>query len=192
MTTLMNGVDVPKMMAKIDAVRKNPAEGAFNFSVVSRWDNGMQSHHTAGEYKVGGDKFHHAAQAHFDTDMPECLGGSDTGMNPVEMLLASLSACLMTSYAVHASAMHIKLQKLAVEISGQGDIAGFFGIGNAKPGLTSVSVRATLKSTDPAERLQELHRFVTTHSVIWDTLAGRVQMQSKLVTDAEEFGAIAL
>ena len=192
MTTLINGVDVPKVMAKIDAVRRNPAEGAFTFSVVSRWESGMQSRHAAGDFKLGGEKFHHKAHLDFGADMPECMAGTDTGMNPAEMLLASLSACLISSYAVHASAMHIKLQELAVEISGEGDIAGFFGIGNGKPGLTGVSVRATVRSTDPKERLQELHRFVTTHSLVWDTLASRVHMESKLVTDAEDFGAVEL
>lgn len=192
MTTLFNGVDVPKVMAEIEAVRKNPAEGAFTFKVSSRWEGGLSARHTAGDFTLGSERQHHSARHEFTTDLPECFAGTDGAMSPVETLLASLSACLLSSYAMHAAAMNVKLQELAVDVRGEGDIAGFFGIGNAKPGLTDVSVRVTVKSTAPTERLQDLHRFVTTHSVIWDTLAARVHMEGKLITDADEYGAIEL
>jgi len=192
MTTSFNGVDVPKVMAQIETVRKNPAEGAFTFKVSSVWDEGLSCRHAADTFALGIDKRHHLAKHEIVTDLPECLAGTDAGMSPIEMLLGALAACMISGYAVHGAAMGIKLQELAVEVTGEGDIAGFFGIGNCKPGLTDVAVRTTIKSTASRERLEDLHRFVMTHSVVWDTLASRVHVEGKLVSDVESSGAIEL
>jgi uncharacterized OsmC-like protein len=192
MTSLLNGVEVSKLMARIEGVRKNPAEGAFTFRVSSRWEGGLKARHTVGDLRLGSEQKHHAARHELTTDLPDCLAGEDTSMGPIEMLIASLSACLLTGYVAHGAAMNIKIQELTVEIRGEGDIAGFFGIGTSKAGLTNVSVKTIVKSNAPTERLQDLHHFVTTHSPVWDTFTNRVQMESKLITDADDYGAVSL
>jgi len=192
MTTLLNGVEVSKLMARIEGVRKNPAEGAFTFRVTSQWEGGLKGRHTVGDLRLGSEQKHHTSRHEITSDLPDCLAGDDTSLGPIEMLIASLSACLMTGYVAHAAAMNIKLQELTVEVRGEGDIAGFFGIGTSKAGLTNVSVKTKVKSNAPNERLHDLHQFVTNHSPVWDTFVNRVQMESKLITDAEDYGAIAL
>jgi uncharacterized OsmC-like protein len=192
MTTSFNGVDVSKVMAQIEAVRKDPAAGTFKFTVSSVWNSGLSARHASTEFVLGADKHHHLAKHEITTDLPECFAGTDGAMSPIEMLLSSLGACLATSYALHGAAMGIKLQSLAVEVKGEGDLAGFFGVGNCKPGLTEISVSTTIKSTASRERLEDLHRFVTTHSPVWDTIASRVHVDGKLVTDEEVDGAIEL
>jgi len=88
--------------------------------------------------------------------------------------------------------MNIHLQKLEVEVNGEGDMAGFFGAGSGKAGITNIHVKTKIKSTASAERLQDLHRLVTTHSPVWDTLTSRVNIDSKLEIADYAVGEVTL
>jgi len=51
-------------------------------------------------------------------DEPKSLGGTDTGMNPVEALLAALGSCMMIVAAAFAKSQGIDLQDCWVELEG--------------------------------------------------------------------------
>lgn len=55
-------------------------------------------------------------------DEPKSLGGTDTGMNPVEALLASLGACQAIVARVYAPRFEVKLDDFRVEVEGDLDL----------------------------------------------------------------------
>lgn len=65
-------------------------------------------------------------------DEPEGLGGTDRGPNPVELILAALSACQEITYRLYADALGIPLDGVSVQVEGDVDLRGFFA---AKDGV---------------------------------------------------------
>ena len=66
-------------------------------------------------------------------DEPKELGGSDTGMNPVEMLLCALGSCQAIVAKSFATAHGIDLHDFLVVLEGDLDPDGFL---KGKPGVT--------------------------------------------------------
>ncbi|OPY91586.1 MAG: OsmC-like protein [Syntrophaceae bacterium PtaU1.Bin231] len=61
-------------------------------------------------------------------DEPETLRGTDTGMNPVEMLLCCLGACQCIVARLFARARKIQVQDFRVELEGDLDPDGFLRV----------------------------------------------------------------
>ena len=60
-------------------------------------------------------------------DEPTGLGGTDTGMNPVEAVLCALGACKCIVARCFAKAHKIDLQDFRIELEGDLDPDGFMG-----------------------------------------------------------------
>src|SRR5690554_4660657 len=58
-------------------------------------------------------------------DEPKELGGTDTGMNPIEALLGSLAACQAIVARVYAKQFDVELDDFRVEVEGDLDLDGF-------------------------------------------------------------------
>jgi uncharacterized OsmC-like protein len=177
-----NGVDVDQLMTAIEAVKTDPANGRLIFTVRSKWTGGFTAEHTPGAYEVGREKTDHPHPYTVRTDEPPQILGRDTGISPAETLLASLASCLTVGYAANAAALGIDLQEVTFEITGKGSLEGFMNLGNTRPGLSDIQVKATVKSNAPPDKLRELHDYVNSHSPIWDTIANPVKVTSQLVT----------
>ncbi|GFI61173.1 hydroperoxide reductase [Clostridiales bacterium] len=84
-------------------------------------------------------------------DEPVAQGGTDKGMNPVEMLLGSISACQTITTCIYAESMGIKIDEMSVDVEGDMDSAGFMGYAKFRPGFTNIRTHIKIKSeSDPA------------------------------------------
>ncbi len=178
---IRNGVDVDKLGQMVDAVKRDPQQGALRFSVHSEWKGGLKAAHSAGQYTVGSTTTKHKTTRSVMTDEPAEILGSDAGVSPAEMTLAALGSCLMVGYAANAAAMGIDLQSVTIDLTGDGDLQGFMNIGTIRPGLDRITVQVDVKANAPKSKIQELHDYVNAHSPIWDTLANPVKISSHLV-----------
>ena len=61
-------------------------------------------------------------------DEPESLGGTDSGPNPVELILAALGTCQEITYRAYAAALAIPLEHVSVTLEGDIDLRGFFAV----------------------------------------------------------------
>jgi uncharacterized OsmC-like protein len=178
---IRNGVNVTDLMGAIEAVKEDPANGKITFCVNTNWTGGFQASHSTSDYAVGPEKGKRANPHTVTTDEPNEVLGSDTGISPAETLITSLAACLTVGYAANAAAMGIDLDDLKFEITGNGSLEGFMNIGDARPGLHNLDIKAIVKSSAPADKLQELHDYVNDHSPIWDTICNPVEVRSSMV-----------
>jgi uncharacterized OsmC-like protein len=177
-----NGVDVDKLVSVIEEVKRNPAAGKLLFRVKSEWKGGFRAQHTTSSYSVGGQAQEHKKNHTIGSDEPEGILGEDSAISPSEMMLTTLASCLSVGYAANAAAMGIDLKEVSFEITADGSLEGFMNLNNARPGLSGISVKTSIKADAPPAKLKELHDYVNSHSPMWDTIANPVKVRSELVT----------
>lgn len=117
-----------------------------------------------------------ARQFALTIDEPEELGGTDQGMNPVEALLGSLGACQAIVARVYAEKFRVQLDDFRVEVEGDIDLDGFFGISDVRPGYSEIRYRFHIASPSPRENIDRLISHLQNHCPIGDSLANPVKM----------------
>lgn len=120
-----------------------------------------------------------ARQHQIIIDEPTALGGTDLGMNPVELVLASLGACQTIAAQVYAKKFGIAYDELHVEVEGDLDLDGFLDKGDVRPGFTEIRYTVHLKTDAPADQVAQFLAFVETHCPVGDTLAHGVKVVAK-------------
>ena len=115
----------------------------------------------------------------FTIDEPSALGGTNLGANPVEHLLSSLGACQVITYQLWAAKLGVVVDSVEVDVSGDLDLHGFFGLDEAvRPGFQSIEVTVRLSGPESIERYVELTAAVDAHCPILDNLANGVPVRS--------------
>ncbi|WP_042167613.1 OsmC family protein [Paenibacillus gorillae] len=110
-------------------------------------------------------------------DEPASLGGTDTGMNPVEALLASLGACQAIVARVYAPKFGVKLDDFRVEVEGDLDLDGFFDRAPVRPGYSDIRYTFRIKTNSPREKVEEFVQFLESKCPVRDTLANPVNLK---------------
>lgn len=113
-------------------------------------------------------------------DEPAELGGTDTGPNPVEAVLAALGSCQAIVYRAYASVLGLRLDRVEVEAKGYLDVRGFLNVAPVAAGFERVTFTARIVSSEPPETLRELSRLVNQHCPVLDTLRTPLEVSSTL------------
>jgi uncharacterized OsmC-like protein len=110
-------------------------------------------------------------------DEPKSLGGTDTGMNPVEALLCSLGACQSIVARVYAPKFQVKLDDFWVETEGDIDLDGFFNRSDVRPGYLEVRYTFHIKTDSPLDKVEQFIAFLESKCPVGDTIANPVKMK---------------
>lgn len=114
-------------------------------------------------------------------DEPAGLGGTDTGPNPVELVLAALGTCQAITYRIWAALMDIRLDDVRFETEGDLDIAGLLGLREGvRPGFSGIRHRVVLIGPETEERYRELMAAVDEHCPVLDIVANPVPVERTL------------
>ncbi len=108
-------------------------------------------------------------------DEPPGLLGEDTAPNPSEAVLACLGSCLSVGIHANATMRGITLTKLELELSGDINITGVWGIGDLaekRLGFTDIRVKVMLDGDASREVLEEL----VAHSNYWSPVANTLRL----------------
>ncbi|MFZ5631842.1 MAG: OsmC family protein [Bacillota bacterium] len=111
-------------------------------------------------------------------DEPPSLGGTDKGMNPVEMQLCSLGSCMTIVAYFFAKQNGVDLQGFRVDLEGDLDPAGFM-MGKGRPGFQEVRYKMYFKTDSPAENVEKLVEVMKTRCPVGDCLSKEVTMTSR-------------
>lgn len=113
----------------------------------------------------------------FILDEPEDLGGTDTGMNPVEALLGSLAACKSIVVRAFARKYRIKLKSVRIEVEGDLDPDGFLGKNKeAKIGFSEIRSHFVIEADNTPEKIEKFIDFVESNCPVQDTLTKVARM----------------
>lgn len=109
-------------------------------------------------------------------DEPPELGGTDQGMNPVELLLCALGACQVIVAKAYAKKFRVPFEDFHVELEGDLDPAGFMGKKGVKPGFQQIRYHIHITTDAPEERVHEFIKFIEATCPVGDTLARPVPL----------------
>lgn len=106
-------------------------------------------------------------------------GGTDLGMNPLELLLSSLGACQTIMAQFSAEKMGVKYNHLQVELEGDLDTDGYQGKPGIKVGLQEIRYTIQIESDEPQEKLEAFIEHVEAHCPAFDTFINPTKVVSK-------------
>lgn len=109
------------------------------------------------------------AEVVLDTD----LAGRRDAMNPVELLLAALAACMLKGIERVTPMLHFQIDGADVRLEAVRQ--------DAPPKLVLIRYEITVDSAETDQRLDLLHRNVLKYGTISNTLADAVPLQGNLV-----------
>lgn len=151
-------------------LRADPATANAMFAADSRQVEGLRS-----ETKI--------RQFTLTVDEPEALGGTDTGPNPVELVLGALATCQEITYKAYATALGIPLDSVSVKIEGNLDLRGFFAVKEGvRAGFQDIRGTVHLKSSASDADLARLKQVVDAHCPVLDILRAPVPVTLDLAT----------
>ena len=111
------------------------------------------------------------APATFASAAHAYAGGPEGEACSGDILLAALAACQEITIRMVAAAMNIKLDKLAVTVSGDLDFRGTMGIDPSVPvGFERIHTEVVLAADAPADRLERLVQRAERYCVVNATL----------------------
>lgn len=120
----------------------------------------------------------HAKSRQFEVtvDEPPELGGTDTGMNPVEMILCALGACQAIVARVYAPQFNLELEEFVMELEGDLDIDGFLGKSDVRCGFSEVRYNVHVKCAAPEDKVREFVDFISKRCPVGDTVGNAVPL----------------
>lgn len=116
-------------------------------------------------------------------DEPKEEGGTDTGMNPVELMLGSLGACQTIAGSMIANQMGIKLDEFWVEIEGDLNTDGFLGLDpNVRKGYQAIRFNFHIKADITEEKAAKFIEVVENTCPVGDSINNGVPFESAKIT----------
>lgn len=168
MTASLNDVNIEAVAGLAGKIQQQPEVAATQWNATVNWKGGFRSEATVRDF------------APMQSDEPPALGGTDTGPNPVEQVLAALGNCLAVGYAANATAAGIELNDLTIELEGDLDLHTFLGLSPGNAGYENISVNVKIDSDASAEEIQALHEKVIGTSPVGHTLSRAVPVSIDL------------
>ena len=167
-TTTLNDVNINAVASLAEKIQQEPNVAATKWTAQVQWKGGFRSEAKIREFTS------------VISDEPNALGGTDTGPNPVEQVLAALGNCLAVGYAANATAAGIMINALNIELEGNLDLHTFLGLTDGNAGYSDISVKVNIDSDASPEALQTLHDKVTNTSPVGHTLSRAIPIKIDL------------
>lgn len=157
-TTTLNDVDIGSVASLAKKIQQSPDVAATKWNAEVKWTGGFRSEAKIREF------------ASARSDEPTQLGGTNTGPNPVEQVLAALGNCLAVGYAANATAAGITIKNLTIDVEGDLDLHTFLGLKDGHAGFNNISVKVKIDSDATPQAIQALHDKVVGTSPVGHTL----------------------
>jgi uncharacterized OsmC-like protein len=109
-------------------------------------------------------------------DEPAELGGTNKGMNPMEMALCALGGCQVIAASAFAAQKGVDIQDMWVEVEGDFDPAGFMGDFSVRPGYSQIRFKLHIRSSSPADKVEEYVEYVEKICPVGDSLMNPVDV----------------
>lgn len=159
-----------RLPALRDRLRAEPHRASRSYTASTSLGDGLRCEVTMGEHAIV-------------IDERPSIGGTDEGASPIEAVLGVLAACQAITYRVWAATLGMRLDAVRVEVHGDIDLLGFFGLSDtARAGFHTLRLDVALEGPETPERYAELADAVDAHCPVLDLAANPVAVERRLVT----------
>jgi uncharacterized OsmC-like protein len=176
--TKLNGWIVEDVADAIAMIDENPEAGTLTWRSRAVWDGGFGLDVRTQEIEQLGESM----PRHFTLrgDHPPELLGQNTGPTAIEVVLASLGACVAGTFAAQATAREVEIQSLEVDIEGKIDLNGFFGLRPVRPGLSDVKLDIRVKANADQQTLDEILENTRKASPVFDSITRPIAVDASV------------
>ena len=178
MTQVLNGWDVDAMNEAVEGVRQEPEAGALTWRSRVTWDGGFGLDVRTREIEQMGEVMERRFTLRGDHP-PELLG-QNTGPTAVELVLAALGACMAGTLAAQATARGVEVESLEVDVDGDIDLNGFFGLKPVPAGLSDVKLIFRVRADADGDALREMLEATRAHSPVFDSMTRPIRVETSL------------
>lgn len=180
-----NGVDLPGLLATINAVGAQPELGQFQFRARNRWISGTHSRSTIKDfYGAGQEDTSRSGDFVMDADHPAVFMAEDHGPTPVEYLLHAIAACVTAGIATSAAARGIDLYEVESTVEGDLSVLGLTGLSkDVRNGYQDVRVHFRVRGDATPEQLEALVAQSRDRSAVYDVLTNGVPVHIDVTTE---------
>ncbi|MBN2689163.1 MAG: OsmC family protein [Gammaproteobacteria bacterium] len=113
------------------------------------------------------------------------LGGSDSGMNPIEAALSALGACQVIVAKLYAKNKGIDLLDFKIELEGDIDTDAF-NDDQRSPYIEEIRTKVFIKSSSPEEEVRKFVNFVENNCPVANILKNPAQMIPEVIIETAE------
>jgi uncharacterized OsmC-like protein len=140
------------------AVAADPAVGVASFTTVTTWEEGKRARTTARSFVVHSDE-------------PAALGGADTALDPMELVLAAVGTCVTAGWVTEAVQRGVEYRSLEVAVTGTYDLRGYLRLDRSvRPGFQTIEYAVRVDTDAPADVLEEIRAAVEVTSPMFDNV----------------------
>lgn len=161
----MNGINFEAVQQTAQAMQQDESLHMRPWQAKMKWENGVKN-----ELKI----------RDFDpitVDEPAVLGGTDTGANPVELLIGAALGCFTITTEVVASEMGITLEGVESTIDADLNAAVFLGLKEGDGGILNPTITLRMKADTTQEKLEEIAAIALEKSPVLLSLQKEVQVK---------------
>lgn len=156
MTKSCTTLDLSAYEATRAAVEADPAAGQGSFRTLTTWEDGARARTTARSFTI-------------ETDEPAPLGGTDRGVDPMELVLASVGTCLTIGWITHAARRGVEFHDLEIEVEGDYDLRGYLALdGGVRPGFDGLRYTVRVETEADDSTLEEIRKEAEAGSPVVD------------------------
>jgi uncharacterized OsmC-like protein len=167
------------MMTIIGGIQENPSKSKAVYRVSTEWVEDVRCTAQVRDFPS------------MTIDEPPVLAGKDAGMSPVELVLVSLGTCQEIMYSAYASVMDIPLTSVKVNIRGNLDLKGLFGMDETVPaGFTDIAFETTLVSPADNESLLKLVDAAESNCPVLDMLTRPVTVTGTVSINGNDMNSL--
>jgi uncharacterized OsmC-like protein len=168
---VVNGLDVDKAVATIEAIQSDPEIAEFQFRAKNNWITGGANRSTIKHFHGGkAEDTSRSVGWEFTNGEPPILLGDNEGANPVEFLLHALAGCITTTFVLHASARGIAINALSTELERDIDVRGLLALDDTFPGYREIRVKMHVDANCSEAELADLMAHAQAHSPVCNTV----------------------
>ncbi len=182
LTEHLNEINVPALKGYIEEVTNNPESAMIDYKVNLEWQGGTKSKVTTKGITLGDQMLERNFS--YVVDEPPQLLGEDTNPTPQEYLLGGMGSCMIVGYAVGASVMGIKLEKLEIDIEAGLNLRGFLEVDPTAPiGFKDVKYTIRVKGDGTKEQFEKIHQKVIDYSPNRANITNAIKVIPNLVIE---------
>jgi uncharacterized OsmC-like protein len=166
------------LQSKIAAIQSKPTAARLVFRAHTQLERGVRCSAQVREF------------APITVDEPTDLGGEDSAMNPVELLLVALGTCQEIVYSAYAAVLGIALDSVSVDVKGYLDLRGLLAMNEAVPaGYERIVFDTQIRSPADAKTIEQLVRVTESHCPLLDTLKRPIDVRGRVSLNGQPLEA---